>query len=741
MRGEPISEHRARMALENAFGQLDQGWLILVDLRLNGPADATDADYVILHPDYGIALIDVILSRTGDPPRRLREFLEGEGFFAQFPGTLPVVRLVLKPTDTISFRRRLDAAFAEAAPIAITDPNWVAALNGLLVPAALSAPQPIVPSFAPSKWRPASTPHVLVQEGESDAVWNVAPARWPDQVAEATPLKRQRRSTQFHPSPLTEVPNFTLASGSPSQRPPLHRQASQRGLTEGRRRDRQLQARAKSPRHMVPQHAVLSQAPPQRATAERMTESFGGTPENETWAETPPQDVAGQPEDLPPHEGVTEHRPPLPSAIAPTIQQAAQAPIRAAGENRPKAGLSLRIMREAAVDGGVRMARGAIVLALLAGESGRWRVRAVAAALLVGILGGAAVWLAFPEVPGYAPGRQAAAPTTGATSRANPAPNAVTEASAAGGMSAQSSKPIPLESTSSEPIAAPELSAAALAVPARIAGPSTALAPPVPRAKPIPPPATDASPIALSATPTPGIEKVRIATGIHDGFGRVVFAWPKAVNYETHLDGQSLTIRFSRPFATDLARIAKQLPLYVESATMDGESTVVIALKRPFGVDTMLNRNRVAIDLLDQSAAAAPSSASPPEPAPASSQPPPVAATLVEEGGVRRLIFAWPEAVDFTADVAKGEARIRFKRAATIDPDQLAAAVPDLAPRVSAGKSEVSVFLTLPAGSRLKAYHKGKLVIVDVAPARRPKPGASSRPARSAIAGRGPPLT
>jgi hypothetical protein len=108
---------------------------------------------------------------------------------------------------------------------------------------------------------------------------------------------------------------------------------------------------------------------------------------------------------------------------------------------------------------------------------------------------------------------------------------------------------------------------------------------------------------------------------------------------------------------------------------------------------------------------------------------------------VRRLIFSWPEAVAFTADVAKGEAKIRFKRAATIDLDQLIAAVPDLAPRVSAGKSEVSVLLTLPTGNRLKAYHKGKLVIVDVAPARRAKPAASSRPARSAIAGHGPPLT
>ena len=96
---------------------------------------------------------------------------------------------------------------------------------------------------------------------------------------------------------------------------------------------------------------------------------------------------------------------------------------------------------------------------------------------------------------------------------------------------------------------------------------------------------------------------------------------------------------------------------------------------------------------------------------------------LVEEDGARQLIFTWPEPVDFITSMAKGEANIRFKRAAVIDLEQLAAAVPDLSPRVSGGKGGVAVLLKLPTGSRLTAYRTGNLVILNVTPAKRTKPG------------------
>src|SRR5207302_8635405 len=83
---------------------------------------------------------------------------------------------------------------------------------------------------------------------------------------------------------------------------------------------------------------------------------------------------------------------------------------------------------------------------------------------------------------------------------------------------------------------------------------------------------------------------------------------------------------------------------------------------------------------------------------------------------------------EFGASVAKGEARIRFKRDARIDVAQLAAAAPDLAPRVTAEKNEVTVALTMPTGSKLHVHHKDNDVVVDLPPVK-PVAIAAARPA------------
>jgi hypothetical protein len=236
---ESIDEFRARTALETALSQLDASWLILVDLRINGPTDATAADYVALHPRRGIALIDVILSRTGDPAQRLRKFLDAERFSAQFPGTLPVVRLVLRPTEATTFARRVHAAFAAVPPITIADPSWVTVVNDLLVPGDPSAPRPVLPLFKRSglrgngtqqqpRERPRQTERPQARPDETragdaatdsawaDDTWAVTPERWPDKVAAATPLKRSGRPS---PDDRRPSPDDRSSGAAPPSQP------------------------------------------------------------------------------------------------------------------------------------------------------------------------------------------------------------------------------------------------------------------------------------------------------------------------------------------------------------------------------------------------------------------------------------------------------------------------------------------------------------------------------------------
>lgn len=256
---ESIDEFRARTALETALSQLDASWLILVDLRINGPTDATAADYVALHPRRGIALIDVILSRTGDPAQRLRKFLDAEGFSAQFPGTLPIVRLVLRPTEATTFGRRVHAAFADVPPITIADPSWMAVVNDLLVPADPSAPRPVLPLFKRSalrgngmmQQRPRQTERPASRQDDTRAgnarrdaawaedTWAVAPERWPDKVAAAMPLKRSgkpaaddRPASAAPPAPPPARPPEAEPAAPVAQHPQVDREGAAPRIAE-----------------------------------------------------------------------------------------------------------------------------------------------------------------------------------------------------------------------------------------------------------------------------------------------------------------------------------------------------------------------------------------------------------------------------------------------------------------------------------------------------------------------------
>jgi hypothetical protein len=268
--------------------------------------------------------------------------------------------------------------------------------------------------------------------------------------------------------------------------------------------------------------------------------------------------------------------------------------------------------------------------------------------------------------------------------------------------------------------------------------------------------------LALAAS-AHAADKVGIETGRHEGFGRIVFGWPAAVKFTAHLDEKKgVVVEFERPFVADVAGIAKQLPLYVESAAMEGDKTVVLTLKRPLSLHTFVKGDRIAIDLLDKpgwpvasapaaagappaptQAAAKPAAATPPAPAQTAAKPAPaaqpanparqaVSVKLVEQSGMRQLIFEWPKWVEFGASVAKGEARIRFKHDAAIDAAQLSAAAPDLAPRIIADKNEVTVALTMPTGSKLHVHHKDNDVVVDL-PLAKPVAIAAARPAADKV--------
>jgi hypothetical protein len=172
---DSIDEFRVRTALESALIQLDASWLILSDLRIDGPGDPAVADYAVIHSRYGIALIDVTQNRRrGKPDQQLRRFLNDRSFTSRFPGALPIVRLVLAPCDAEALERQLRDAFAAAAPIAIGDADWVAAIHALLAPSTTANTRPGFPLFR----RPGPRRRAAAERGApapQEEPWSVSP--------------------------------------------------------------------------------------------------------------------------------------------------------------------------------------------------------------------------------------------------------------------------------------------------------------------------------------------------------------------------------------------------------------------------------------------------------------------------------------------------------------------------------------------------------------------------------------
>lgn len=216
---DSIDEFRVRTALESALIQLDASWLILGDLRLGGPHDAPLADYAVLHPRHGVALIDVVHRRLGEPEQRLRKFLREQTFSARFPGTLPIVRLVLPPCDAAALERQLRAAFAQVAPLTIVDPDWVAAINSVLAPTALASTRPGFPLFRrPAPRRRAVPERDAVPPNEEP--WNVSTASSP---RPAEPRERAPEAAQ-HPAVGSDAAPSTADAAESKQRARPRRQ-------------------------------------------------------------------------------------------------------------------------------------------------------------------------------------------------------------------------------------------------------------------------------------------------------------------------------------------------------------------------------------------------------------------------------------------------------------------------------------------------------------------------------------
>jgi tetratricopeptide (TPR) repeat protein len=135
---------------------------------------------------------------------------------------------------------------------------------------------------------------------------------------------------------------------------------------------------------------------------------------------------------------------------------------------------------------------------------------------------------------------------------------------------------------------------------------------PVAAAEPTPTKPTSTTPAAESAPPPPPVPdaaeapSIRVRSGEHEGYSRLVFDWPRKVGYRIDRDGGTATVSFDRRARVDLRRLRRRLPKFIrglESRVTDGGLEVTLKMAETSRVRDFVSGSKVVVDVMAPSAA------------------------------------------------------------------------------------------------------------------------------------------
>lgn len=217
--------------------------------------------------------------------------------------------------------------------------------------------------------------------------------------------------------------------------------------------------------------------------------------------------------------------------------------------------------------------------------------------------------------------------------------------------------------------------------------------------------------LALAATNAMA-DEVRTRAWAHDGFGRIVFDWPRDVTYESHISGQTLTVAFEREITTTFQQVQTNLEAYIADLKVapDGR-TVIASLKADYRIRSSKSESRIVIDLIPVlGVSAAKSKAASTVPAPK------VGVRLGQHSEFTWIVFDWTRSVDYKVERGEGLATVKFSAPGAIDIARLSSR---RGPRISGAETQStaqssSVRLSIVGSTRLRHFRSGTKVVLDV---------------------------
>ena len=229
--------------------------------------------------------------------------------------------------------------------------------------------------------------------------------------------------------------------------------------------------------------------------------------------------------------------------------------------------------------------------------------------------------------------------------------------------------------------------------------------------------------LVFGAAGAAAAERVTVKAAVHDGFGRMVLAWPAPVAFEAAIEKAALRLRFARPMTADLAPIARALGAYLRDVRLDEDGRVLVArLAGDFRLRSFRAEKSIVIDLIGRPGAAAAASATDTATdttmaAPTTAPPPRVSLRVGEHPGFTRLVFDWGRVVGYSVGRKGDRATLRFDRPGRIDLGRLRADPP---PRLPGGVTLIdgdtpTLRLGLAPGAELRHFRAEKTkVVLDI---------------------------
>ncbi|MGF1591697.1 MAG: hypothetical protein ACFCUW_00380 [Kiloniellaceae bacterium] len=226
--------------------------------------------------------------------------------------------------------------------------------------------------------------------------------------------------------------------------------------------------------------------------------------------------------------------------------------------------------------------------------------------------------------------------------------------------------------------------------------------------------------LVTAAAPLRAAEPVTVRAGLHEDYGRIVFDWPREVDYDARIEAGRLVVSFGEAAAFEGSVLRDGLKGYAAAAqaSEDGRS-LALPLSGAYDMKHFRLGTKVVIDLQQAAVPGAPQATA----EAVQESLPRVRVRGGRHDGFSRLVFDWAEPVGEVLEEASGQARLIFDRPATFDTSAVnTARLPQIAALRTAPEG---VTVEFAEGSRLRVDRSGTKVVLDVMPPPSATPAAA----------------